>query len=102
MSFTKKTAKEAGKRSNRKGVPNKTTKEIRELFKTLLEANIEKIQRDLNKMDPQQRVKIILEIAKFVIPTLRSSEIKAEVDLKMNYKPIWGTVDPVLDNKSNK
>lgn len=82
----------------KKGTPNKSTEEIRELFKALLENNINKIQKDLDKMEPQQRVKVILEIAKFVIPTLRSSDIKAEVDLGLSYTPIWGKIDPVLDD----
>lgn len=84
------------------GTPNKTTGEIRDLFKDMLEKNMGKFQRDLNKLDPEQRLKILLEVAKYVIPTLKSSEIKGDVGLSMNYQPIWGTIDPVLMDDDNE
>ena len=82
MAFNKDTAKEAGKKSSRKGTQNKSTNEIRELFQTLLENNIEKIQVDLDLMKPEQRVKTILDLSKFVIPTLRATEHSGGIDSK--------------------
>lgn len=96
MAFTKETASKAGKKSSRKGKPNRTTEEVRDLFKDLLENNMTKFQKDLDKLEPEQRLKVLLEVAKFVIPTLKSSELKGGLDLSMNYQPIWGTIDPVL------
>lgn len=63
------------------GTQNKTTKEIRETFKNLLENNLELIQEDLNELDPKDRLMFILKLTSFVIPTLRSIEVK-ETDLK--------------------
>lgn len=84
------------------GTPNKTTGEIRDLFKDMLAKNMGKFQRDLNKLEPEQRLKILLEVAKFVIPVLKQSDIKAEVGLSMSYQPIWGTIDPVLAASDNE
>ncbi|MCC4230033.1 hypothetical protein [Zunongwangia profunda] len=77
MSFTSETAKQAGKKSTRAGKKNKTTQETRERFKTLLDANFDKIQEDLEQLAPDQRIKALLDLAKFVLPTLRSTELKA-------------------------
>jgi hypothetical protein len=58
------------------GTQNKTTKEIRELFKTLLERNLETLEKDLNELDPKDRITFLLKLSAFVIPTLRSVEVK--------------------------
>lgn len=102
MAFTKETASKAGKKSSRKGTPNRTTEEVRDLFKDLLEKNMSKFQKDLDKLEPDKRLKILLEVAKFVIPTLKSSELKGDLGLSMNYQPIWGKIDPVLAASDNE
>ena len=43
----------------KKGVPNKSTAEIRESFSLLLSNNLEKLQSDLNELEPFQRIKIV-------------------------------------------
>ena len=58
-----------------KGKPNKTTQEIRESFSLLLSNNLEKLQSDLNELEPFQRIKILLELSKFIIPTLKAADI---------------------------
>jgi hypothetical protein len=68
------------------GTQNKTTKEVRELFKELLESNFETIEQDLQQLEPKDRINIILQLAKFVIPTLRAVEVKE--DLNDNFTPI--------------
>lgn len=74
-----------------KGTPNKTTAELRERFSNLLEANIDTIQNDLDNLEPKDRIKTILEISKFVIPTLKAvdNSIKAkqsDFDIKSLFK----------------
>jgi hypothetical protein len=63
------------------GTQNKTTKEIRDVFKLLLEANLEQVQNDLDSLEPKDRLTFLLKLTSFVIPTLRSIEVK-ETDLK--------------------
>lgn len=63
------------------GTQNKTTKEIRETFKNLLESNLEQIQNDLNELDPKDRIMFLLKLTSFVIPTLRSIEVN-EINVK--------------------
>jgi hypothetical protein len=58
----------------KKGTPNKDTREIRDNFQTLIEGNIEQLQQDLKDMSAKDRVKAILDLARFVIPTLKAVE----------------------------
>lgn len=74
-----------------KGTPNKTTAKLRERFTSLLESNIDTIQSDLNTLEPKDRIKTLLEISKFVIPTLKAVDTKIETDfdnLKFDFEPI--------------
>jgi hypothetical protein len=57
------------------GSPNKSTKEVRERFKALLDNNIETIEKDLLLLEPKDRINAILQLAKYVVPQLRSVEI---------------------------
>ena len=52
-----------------KGTTNKTTAELREKFSLLLESNFDKLQKDIDLLEPKDRIKTILELAKFVVPT---------------------------------
>jgi hypothetical protein len=72
-----------------KGTPNKATAELRERFSSLLESNFDTIQSDLNTLEPKDRIKTILEISKFVIPTLKSVEntIDFDEDLRFDFTP---------------
>lgn len=65
-----------------KGTPNKATTELRERFTSLLESNFDTIQSDLNTLTPKDRIKTILEISKYVIPTLKSVDHQIETDLQ--------------------
>lgn len=63
------------------GSQNKTTKEIRETFKNLLEYNLEQVQNDLDSLEPKDRLMFLMKLTSFVIPTLRAVEVK-ETDSK--------------------
>jgi hypothetical protein len=75
------------------GSVNRTTKEIRETFKNLLENNLEQVQNDLDSLDPKDRVLFLLKLTSFVIPTLRSIEVN-----EMNIKDI----EPIIIQINNE
>jgi hypothetical protein len=58
-----------------KGVVNKTTSELRERFTLLIDNNFDKLQTDIDLLEPKDRIKVILELAKFVVPTLKATEL---------------------------
>jgi hypothetical protein len=69
-----------------KGATNKTTTEIREHFQNLVSDNLEQLNEDLNSLEPLQRLKMIIEISKFVVPTLKATELTT--DKENGFKPI--------------
>lgn len=65
----------AGKKSTRKGVPNRINHEVRKSFQLLVENNLERLQSDIDELEPKDRIKIILDMAKFILPTLQAVSI---------------------------
>jgi hypothetical protein len=82
-----------------KGTPNKTTEEIRERFQLLISDNLEKLQEDLEALDPDKRLKYIIELSKFVIPTLKATDITATGELPQFIINLGGGVNPEEDEK---
>jgi hypothetical protein len=83
MAFTenRELASRAGKLSSRKGIPNKATSEVRKAFQLLVENNLERLQNDLDELEPKDRIKFILDLAKFILPTLQAVSVD---DLREN------------------
>ena len=77
MAFTenRELASRAGKLGTRKGVPNRTTQQVRKAFQLLVENNLPKMQKDLDSLEPKDRIKFILDMAKFILPQLQSISI---------------------------
>jgi hypothetical protein len=66
-----------------KGTPNKTTKEIREAINLIVSSNLERLQIDIDSLEPKERIKVICDLMPFAVPKLQS--IQAEVtDSKLN------------------
>ena len=67
---------------SRKGVPNKTTQEIRDAFQLLIENNQDKMQLWLTETameEPARALEIILKMSEYIVPKLSRSEVKAEI-----------------------
>ena len=58
-----------------KGTENKITSDIREKFNQLLNDNIDTLDSDLKSLAPKDRINALLQLSKFVIPQLKSTEI---------------------------
>ena len=67
-----------GNTGRAKGIPNKTTTEIREAFSELLQGNLEQLKVDIASLEPKERVKLLLDMAQFVVPKLRSVDLKTD------------------------
>jgi len=59
------------------GAVNKTTAEIREHFQNLVSNNLDQLNNDIKSLEPLQRLKMIIELSKFVVPTLKATELTA-------------------------
>jgi hypothetical protein len=69
------------------GVPNKLTAIARESFNELLNGNLERIQADLDKCRPEIRIRLILELAQFCLPKLKSIELN-DISDKERIQPL--------------
>tara|TARA_R100000935_G_scaffold58377_1_gene95156 strand:- start:787 stop:1074 length:288 start_codon:yes stop_codon:yes gene_type:complete len=78
----------------RKGIPNKTTQEIREAFQLLIENNQDKMQLWLTETameEPARALEIILKMSEYIVPKLSRTEVKAEITDKsivINLRPL--------------
>ena len=70
-----------------KGSQNKKLPEVRVAFKDLIQNNLEKLQNDLEQLSPRDRIRVIIELAKFVIPTLKAVELEATLERKQDFQP---------------
>ncbi|MDA7762445.1 hypothetical protein N8927_04580 [Crocinitomicaceae bacterium] len=70
-------------RSGRKsGSTNKTTTEIRKKYLELIENNFEQLENDLKNLKASERVKAIIELSKFILPTLKATEMSLSNETK--------------------
>lgn len=58
-----------------KGTPNKATAEVRNAFQKLVEDNLLQLKKDLADLEPKDRVNLILQLSRFVLPQLKAMEI---------------------------
>jgi hypothetical protein len=54
------------------GTVNKTTTEIREHHQKLVSDNLEQLHSDLKSLEALQRLKMIIELSKFIAPNIES------------------------------
>ena len=81
MPFTKgdKNINRSGRKS---GSTNKTTTEIRKKYLELIEKNFEQLETDLKNLRASERVKAIIELSKFILPTLKATEMSLSNETK--------------------
>jgi len=61
------------------GAKGKARQKTKQAFNDLLENNLDKLQSDLDTLEPLQRLKIIIELASYIIPKQRAVEQSIEV-----------------------
>ena len=69
-----------------KGSRNKATNDIRQKFQDLIESNYEQLEKDLQTLRASERVKAIIDLAQFILPTLKATEV--ELSTSDNFNPI--------------
>ena len=64
-----------------KGTPNKLTKEIRKILNDIVHIELEKVEKNLNTLEPKQRLEILIKLMPYVLPKAESiseSDSKSE------------------------
>ena len=71
-----------GKTNNPKGrpagVPNKVTKELRQIIDEFINDNIDKVKKDFEKLEPKDRIRLFVDLLQYAIPKYQSIEAKIE------------------------
>lgn len=66
-----------------KGTPNKLTKEIRKILNNIVHKELEKVEENLNTLEPKQRLEILIKLMPYVLPKVESIS-----DSDLESKPI--------------
>ena len=86
-----------GNTGRKAGSLNRATKDIRDAFSLLIENNIDTLQKDLDSLEPKERVKLLLDMAQFVVPKLRSIDLQTDeeeiVTIDFNESVGWNETD---------
>ena len=61
---------------------NKTTHEIRTKYLELIENNFDQLETDIKTLKASERVKAIIELSKFILPTLKATEMSLSNETK--------------------
>ena len=56
--------------------------EIRNKYLELIENNFEQLEKDLKSLRASERVKAIIELSKFILPTLKATEMSLSNESK--------------------
>ena len=87
MSFIK--GNKHGANSSRKGIPNKSTKELREALTSILTVNLDEIEAKLLEVaqdNPAKYVELLLKIAEYSLPKMQSTQVVEQGQDGMTYK----------------
>ena len=91
-----------GNTGRKAGSLNRATKDIRDAFSLLIENNIDTLQKDLDSLEPKERVKLLLDMAQFVVPKLRSVDLKTDeeeiVTIDFNESVGWNKTEDQEEN----
>jgi hypothetical protein len=86
-----------GNTGRKAGSLNRATKDIRDAFTLLIENNLSQLQEDINGLAPKERVKLLLDMAQFVVPKLRNVDLKTDekeiVTIDFNESVGWNKTD---------
>lgn len=66
----------------KKGTPNKTTADLKTSINNLIADNWEQVQKDLNALEPKDRLMFIEKILRYVVP--QESNINAQLQPRID------------------
>lgn len=90
-----------GKKSTRKGILNKSNKELRERINYIVTNNLETIEKDLEQLESKDRVNAIIQLLKFTLPTYKQIEIDNS-DTTKDIQFCFGNEPIIINYESTK
>lgn len=80
MPFDKETARQAGKKSSRRGVSNRVTKAGKRFLIDFLEGDQDQAEKDWGKLSAYERWQIRPRIYEYVLPKMNRTDLNLNVD----------------------
>lgn len=71
-----------------KGSTNQRTTKLREKFFELVQANESTLHEDLKSLKPKERLDVVLQIASYLIPKLKSADLTVQDKTENKFQPI--------------
>ena len=68
-----------------RGTPNKLTKELRTILTNILNDELEIIPETLDKLEPKDRLEMVVKLLPYAMPKLESVNIESKKLFSMNY-----------------
>ena len=75
-------------KGRKRGVPNKVTKQLRELIKGFLNDNFEQVKQDFAKLEPKDRIRNYIDLLQYTLPKYQSINLDIEGGLEIYPKEI--------------
>lgn len=86
-------------RKSRKGVPNRSTEEIRTFIQSVVDSNLTHLESDLEKMNPSMRWMILDRLTKYFLPALSKNDTNlttSDITIKVEY------IDTPMNDNGNQ
>lgn len=80
-------------RGRKLGSVNKATISIKDNFQNLIENNLELLDADLKSLSSKDRLRTIIDLAKFVVPTLKQVEAEVKNTTDLTWLDAWSESD---------
>jgi len=64
------------------GSKNKANQTIKDSFLSLVENNLQQLDKDIKSLTAKDRIRAIIELSKFLIPTIKQIDIDADMASK--------------------
>ena len=97
MKFNSESARKAGSKSSRKGVPNKKGMETRSRLDLLVSENFDRYQQELNSLNGKDYVQAYHQMLEYVLPKLQRVETSSSLDIdELNETQLNQVVDAIL------
>ncbi len=82
------------------GTPNKVSGTVKEWIASIIDGNRKQFEKDLEKLEPGERVRVISNLLQYVTPKMQSSS-PAEI-LEVEYKNLEELLENAPDEAINK
>ena len=69
----------------KKGTPNRLTKEVRAVLKELVFDEISQVQSHFEKLDPKERIELLIKLMPFVCPRIQPASHSLNEPMGFNF-----------------